>query len=265
MAIASGLALLSLATSALAAPPPTDPPEVRFERASKALEAEAYDAAILEFESLADRGFAHPDVSFDRGLAYARRSRTRDEQPGDLGRAAAGFEEALRLRPDDHEAEAALDAVRAEVTRQRARKAKDDLIVRPSLDRIVVGLASEETWSYAAIGASLLLALALLLRRKPNGPVHVAGSVLVPISVVALLALTPLALGARWLREHRRTGVIVLPEANLIDAEGRAINGASIPEASSVEVGDRHGDTILVRWGSTEGYASLASVRVLQD
>ena len=257
-----GLLVLAISTGARAA---GEPPQERFARAAKAIDAEAYDAAITDLESLADRGFVHPDVSFDRGLAYARRARTHDEQPGDLGGAAAAFEETVRLRPGDHEAEAALDAVRAEVTRRRSRLAKDDLIVRPSLDRLVVGLASEETWSFIAIGASVVLAIALILRRKPSGPIHVAGSVAAPIAVLTLLAMLPLALGARWLREHRRAGVIVVPEATLLDDQGRGMRGGAIPEATKVEVGDRRADTILVRWGSTEGHVPLASVRVLQE
>ena len=34
-----------------------------------------YAAAIDVFEALADRGFVHPDASYDRGLAYALRAR----------------------------------------------------------------------------------------------------------------------------------------------------------------------------------------------
>ncbi len=257
--------LLGGASRALAA----EPPEKVFERASAALQtAEAmhgadYGKVIALFESLADRGFVHPDVSFDRGLAYAKRAQTKDEEPGDLGRAAAAFEESRSLRPDDKETEAALDLVRAEVTKRRSRRAKDDIIVRPSLDRLVIGLATERTWSYLAIGASSLLALGLLLRRRATGPIHVAGSVLAPVAVIALLGLLPLSFGARWLREHRRPGVVVASEVTLLDDEGRGINAPSIPEAASVEVGDRRGENVFIRWGNAEGYAPATSVRVL--
>lgn len=256
---------LSFASSASAA----EAPEKTFQRASEALaSAEAshggdYGKVIAMYESLADRGFVHPDVSFDRGVAYAKRARTKDEAPGDLGRAAAAFEETLLLRPDDHEAEAALDVVRAEVTKRRSRRAKDDLIVRPSLDRLVIGLATEETWSLCAIGSSILLAIGLLMRRKPTGGVHVAGSVLAPLAGLLLVGFVPLSFGARWLREHRRPGVIVVSEASLVNDEGRAIDAPAIPEAASVEVGDRRGENVFVRWGATEGWVPLASVRVL--
>ena len=62
----------------------------------------------------------------------------------------------LLLRPDDHDADVALDRVRAEVTRRRARKSKDAIDVRPTLDRMLVELASEQTWGFCAIAASLL-------------------------------------------------------------------------------------------------------------
>jgi len=248
-----------------------DPPAKVFESASQSLASgqsqhgagAEYTHAITLLESLADRGFIHPDVSFDRGVAYAKRAQTKEEEPGDLGRAAAAFSETLLLRPDDREAEAALDTVRAEVTKRRSRRAKDDLIVRPSLDRLVIGLATEEVWSALAAVSSLLFAIGLLLRRRPTGLVHVAGSVLWPVALLALCVFAPLAFGARWLREHRRPGVIVASEATLLNEAGAPTNGPTIPEAAAVEVGDSHGDTIFVRWGTNDGYVPLASVRVL--
>ena len=40
-------------------------------------------------------------ASYDRGLAYAMRVRIGAEVPGDLGRAAQGFEEARELSRED--------------------------------------------------------------------------------------------------------------------------------------------------------------------
>src|SRR5206468_2792148 len=100
-------------------------PEALFKRGAAALGKGEYGAAIDAFESLADQGFEHPDASYDRGLAYVMRVHARAERPGDLGRAAAAFEETLLLRPADRDADLALDRVRAEVTRRRARKSKD--------------------------------------------------------------------------------------------------------------------------------------------
>lgn len=245
---------------------PAEPPEALFQKGTEALGRGAYGAAIDMFELLADRGFVHPDASYNRGLAYVTRVRDGADRPGDLGRAAAAFEEALRLRPGDADAERALDLVRAEITRRRARRAKDAVEVRPTLDRVVVGLASERTWAAAALFSSLLLALGMVLRRRPAGPAHVAGSVLAPTALVALLAFSPLTYAARHLRLTTRPGVVVVPEVRLVDESGRALPDAEqtlIPEGASVEVGRRSGGLAEVRWGATEGWVPLSSIRLL--
>ncbi len=256
-------AFLATATPARADDSPPAP-EALFQRAADALARGEHGAAVDGFEALADQGFVHPDASFDRGLAYVMRVRAKADKPGDLGRAAAGFEEALRLRPGDADADAALDLVRAEVTRRRSRRDKDVVDVRPTLDRMVVGLASEETWGFAAIAASLLLAVGLVLRRRPTGPLHVVGSVLWPVAAVALVALVPITWGARALRLGTRAGVIVVPEAAITDESGKPIGNAVAPEAAAVEVGDRRAGLVRVRWGSSEGFVPASSVRLIE-
>jgi hypothetical protein len=239
-----------------------DGPEDLFTRGAAALGHGEYGAAIDTFEALADQGFVHPDASYDRGLAYVMRYRAHAERPGDLGRAAAAFEEALLLRPGDADADAALDLVRAEITRKRARHSRDAIDVRPTLDRVVVGLAGEETWGFAALAASLALAVGLVLRPRA-GRAHIAGSILVPTAIVALLLLVPLAWGARSLRLSTRPGVVIATEVRLMDDAGHALGGDPVPEAASVEVGERRGALVHVRWGATEGWAPAADVRAL--
>lgn len=259
---ASVFALIALAS--IGASAQKEAPEAVFARAATALAKGEYGAAIDAYESLADTGFTHPDASYNRGVAYIARARAHADRPGDLGRAAAAFEETLLLRPSDADAERALDLVRAEVTRRRSRRAKDAVDVRPTLDRLVVGLASEEAWGAAAIAASFLLVLGLILRRRPAGPAHVAGSVLAPTALVALLALIPLTWKARDLRLTTRPGVIVAAEVYLTDETGRAKGGDPIPEAASVETSERLGSLIHVRWGATEGWVPAPTVRLLQ-
>lgn len=262
--IARLLALL-LALAALApgiARAGEQPPEETFKQGAEALKKGEYGAAIDTFEALADQGFLHPDASYDRGVAYVMRYRAGAERAGDLGRAAAAFEEALLLHPGDHDADVALDLVRAEVTRRRARHAKDAVDVRPTLDRVLVGLAGEETWGLFAFAASLLLAAGMVLRPRP-GRAHIAGSILVPTAAVALLVFIPLAWGARSLRLRTRPGVVVAAEVHLSDAEGRAAGGDPVPEAASVEVGERRGGLVHIRWGATEGWVPAADVRTL--
>lgn len=250
---------------AAGAQPEAATPEALFRQGSVALARGEFAAAIDTFEALADRGFVHPDASYNRGLAYVTRVRQKADRPGDLGRAAAAFEEALRLRPGDADADRALDAVRGEITRRRSRRAKDAVDVRPTLDRVIVGLASEQTWGAAALAASLLLAAGMVLRRRPAGPAHVAGSVLAPAALVALLALAPLTYAARQLRLTTRAGVIVVPEVYLADETGSALGKDPIPEGASVEVGRRSGGRAEVRWGASEGWIPASSVRLLAE
>jgi tetratricopeptide (TPR) repeat protein len=258
------VAALAACTAASAIARADDTPEELFQKGVAALDKGAYQEAIDDFESLSDRGFVHPDASYDRGLAYLGRVRAEAGKPGDLGRAAAAFEEAVRLRPDDDGAARELDVVRREVTRRRSRKGRDDGgDARPTVDRAVVGLLSETTWAALAIAASILVALGLVLRKAPRGAAHVAGSVIAPAAIAALIILTPLAVEARWLGANTRAGVVVAPEVGLLDARGAPLGGPPVPEAASVELGAREGTLVHARWGAREGWLPLASVRVM--
>lgn len=237
--------------------------ESLFREGTEALAKGEYAVAIERFEVLSDMGFVHPDASYDRGLAYVARLRAGADRPGDLGRAAAAFEETLRLRPDDIEADRALDLIRAEVTKRRSRRGKDATTVRPTLDRVVVGLASERTWSLLALVASLLFALGLFLRRSATKGVSIAGRVLAPTAFVLCMVFVPLTLGARSLRLTTRAAVIVATEVHLVDDTGTASGGDPIPEAQLVEAGEQRGNLVHVRWGATEGWVPTGSVRLL--
>lgn len=262
LGLAAGMALSMLA---IAGPARADTvsPEQRFSEGVEALEGGDYRTALFAFEALADRGYYHPDVSFNRGLAYVMRVSENAGRPGDLGRAAAAFEESLRMRPDDEATERALDLVRAEVTRRRSRSAKDAVEVRPTLDRMVIALATERSWGIAALIASLLLALGLILRTRPPGRLHVTGSVLAPTALLAVLILAPITWAAGELRRTKRAGVVVVSEVHLTDADGKSLGGPALPEAALVEVGDHHEANVHVRWGPTQGWVPVGSVQIL--
>jgi hypothetical protein len=219
--------------------------------------------ALRVLEASADKGQIHPDLSFNRGLAYTQRARGPGAEPGDLGRAAAGFEETLRLRPDDVEARQALDAVRAVVAKRRARLDQPDVIVRPSLDRALARLLSPNGWAALATLLSATLGLGLVLRSSSARARHVAGDLLVVASLFGLTAATPAAFFARWLATSRAEGVVVAPELTLVDRNGKAIAAPTVPEAARVELGPAMGDERLVRWGSYEGLAPRDAVRPL--
>jgi hypothetical protein len=265
-ALVSAVALASVVALGARLARADDTPTEIFATGAKALARGEYAVAIENFEALADQGFVHPDASYDRGLAYVMRYRAHAERPGDLGRAAAAFEEALLLRPGDNDADVALDLVRAEVTKKRARKSRDAVDVRPTLDRVVVSLADEQTWGFGALAASILLAVGLVLWARP-GRAHVVGSVLAPIAGVALLILAPLSWAARSLRLATRPGVVITSDVRLVDEQGKPIPGVGdeVPEAASVEVGERRDALVRVRWGAAEGWIPAVSVRLLGE
>lgn len=235
-----------------------------FEEGTTALSAGRYQDAIDHLKAYADLAPSHPDASFNRGLAYVTRVRAGAEQPGDLGRAAASFEEVLLMRPGDDDAAQALELVRGEVARRRSQRGKEVVRVSPTIDRIVVGWASERTWGIAAIVASCLLSLGLVLRRRSPGPLHVTGTLLVPLGLVAVLMLIPLYYGARQLRETTKQGVVVVRETSLSDEDGEPQAGEPIPEAARVEVSSHGGPRTKVRYGAREGWLPANTVRVLR-
>lgn len=238
------------------------PPDA-FDRGVAALASAHYDQAIAEFESLADRAPPHPDASCNRGLAYAGRVKSGAEHPGDLGRAAAAFEEALVLRPDDAEARHALELVRAEVARRRARSGQGVERATPSLDRALVGLATPRTWSLAAIVAGWVLALGLLLRRR-SGSAHLAGTLIVPTCAAALAALVPIALWSDHLDRNRRPGVLVVREASLTSEDGSRLAGDPIVEGALLELGEVQHDRVRVRYGAREGWIPIEAAQALR-
>jgi hypothetical protein len=260
-------------------PPPPDTPQTLFQKGVSALREGSVNEAIEIFEALADRGFVDPDASFDRSLSYLGRVRAGAEHPGDLGRAAAALEEALLLRPDDKEAESALDLVRAEVARRRARGgATAELESRPTLERAVIGIASERTWSFLAAFSSLLLTTGLMLRMiatsrdddlsketpaAREGTMHLASTIIIPLGSLCLVVFSLLAVGARQLRLTTRDGVVVTPEAHLVTEKGVLTSKGPIPEAARVEVGEQHGALVHVRWGAVEGWTQSDAVRRL--
>lgn len=253
--------VLTQAGVALAA---TETNEELFARAAAALEKDDTEAAVTALEALADRGFVHPDASFDRGVAYARRARSPHPQPGDLGRAAAGFEEARLLRPDDQAALAALEQVRGDVSRRRSHRGKDEIAVGDPPDRLLCELATPRTWAILALASSLVLSLGLWLRRRPHGPARVTGVLALPLGALGLALFAPAAWWSGVLEHDRGLGVVVATEVFLADDAGTRVDAPTVPEGSRLEVGEPGGEgRIRVRWGSYEGWAPVSSIRKL--
>ena len=256
------VACITASICARAADREFDTPD-HFTKGADALADGRYDEAIGHLEAYADRMPSHPDASFNRGLAYLTRVRNGAERSGDLGRAAAAFEEALVMRPDDVDVAHSLELVHGEVARRRARRGEDAVLARPSLDRVVVGLANEQSWGIAAVIGSLLLACGLVLR-KLAGSAHLAGVLMIPAGALVLAVTIPLYLGARYLRIERKPGVVVVREVHMTDESGAAMGLDPVPEAAKLELGERRGRLIHVRYGTVEGWIATDTVRVLR-
>jgi hypothetical protein len=242
-----------------------------FAAARAALQRGAYTEAIDTLELLADRGFVHPDASFNRAVAYVERARSSSAAPGDLGRAAAALSEVLLLRPDDEAADTALSRIRAEISRRHAREGTAPVMARASLGRAVSSLAEENTWALTALLGSLLLTVGLGLRRFVNRTsTNLAGAVGIGVGALLLVSGAGLAAAARHFRLTSAPAVIVADEARLLDESGKPLpqrrgsaDSVLIPEGASVYVLERRPALVRVEWGSSEGWLTPGQVRVL--
>jgi tetratricopeptide (TPR) repeat protein len=238
-----------------------------FQQGSTALSRGAYDEAIDDFELLADRGASHPDISFDRAMAYIGRASTAHQKDGDLGRAAAALEEVLLLRPGDDDAPGILERVREEIARRRARRGGTPVALHASLGWAVVGLASEDTWAVLAALGSLLttvgLALRSWLRRREA---RIAGLVTVSVGLATLVTFGLLASLSRYQRSEWEPAVVVVADARLLEENGSPVTGtdATVPEGAFLRIDQRRGQLARVRWNDRDGWIALSQLRFLQ-
>ena len=235
---------------------------------ARALEDGRPGDAISSFEALADRGVLDPAVSYDRGLAYAQRVRVGGEQPGDLGRAAQGFEEARELTSDaklEKDASRALQTVRAEVARRRKNAGESIDVDATGIGRTLVHLASEDAWFVLAAGSSLGLAAALFVfalakSRQARVGAAIGWATLAPLLVV-FAVMSHLA---RSDRLHLRQGVMITAGARPGDERGFPIRDSkTFPEAALVDILESRGDNLHVTWGSLDGWVPARVVRPL--
>jgi hypothetical protein len=238
-----------------------------FKSGLDALAAGRPSEAIAKLESLGDRGVVDPVLSYDRGLAYAARVRAGAEVPGDLGRAAHGFEEARDLSHDPHlaaDAATALEIVRSEVAHRRSR-AGDPVEIEHgfTLGRSIVDLLPENAWAAIAGLMTLVLTASFVARRLFQARrLKVAATTAGAISG-ALFALTALlAWAARDARLHLREGVVVTPNARLLDEQHVVLSSvAPIPEGVRIRILDESGGFSRIVVGGATG--SLPSSAVL--
>jgi hypothetical protein len=240
-----------------------------FASATRALHDGRPGEAIGALEALADRGVVDPVASYDRGLAYATRVHINAEQPGDLGRAAHGFEEARDLSRDPRvveDASRALRAVRGELARRRIRAGESvEVDAGRSLSRALASLLSEDTWAVLSAIASATFALGLLVRwigRRPR--VRIGGGVVAGVAAPVLALAIAMTLAARHDRWTLREAVVVTANARPTDDRGISLPGsAPFPEGARVEIVAERGGSTRVRSGTTDAWVSGAAMREL--
>jgi hypothetical protein len=225
--------------------------------------------AIAQLEALADRGVVDPVASYDRGLAYAARVRIGAELPGDLGRAAHGFEEARELSRDPRlieDATRALTVVRSEVARRRTRAGESvDVDAGRSLARAVARLAQEDTWAACAAIFSAALAAGLFVRWLSRATrARAGGGIVAGVAAPLLVVAVAMTLASRHDRAALREAVVVSAEARPTNDRGIAVpGGGRLPEGARVEVVDSRAAQTRVRFGATDVWLSTSALREL--
>jgi len=252
-----------------AAPAATENVDADFAHASEALAGGRAGDAIALFEALADRGVVDENVSFDRGLAYAERVRMGAEQPGDLGRAAHGFEEARSLAQSkalERDAVSALGAIRTEVARRRARSGTGtEVEPNPSVGELIVRLASEDAWAVAAALASLIAGIGLYVRAEATRRrMKISGSTAFAVAAPLCVAFALLAWTARENRLTMREAVVVNPNARPLDARGIALPNANpLPEGARLRTLNVSTGSTEIQWGALHAWVPSAAVRAI--
>lgn len=262
--------ILSTSATGIAAESLDVESQALFNQALTALKADAPSEAIAALEQVADRGVLHPEVSYDRAIAYIKRAHSQRAQSGDLGRAVAALEESLVLRPGDAEAEAMLAAAHAELSRERSRKGAQSLLERPPIGRALVRLLPENFWVVTALGASVFCTFGLLAAWLASSPRRrFVGKVVASIAGAVCLLASGLLHAAVQMRHELRTGIVIVPEARLRDAAGLPLpvtvtrDTVGIPEGARVDVSkvnDRHCEVL---WGETQAYVESSDLQLL--
>lgn len=265
LVVVAGLALGSSAFADESPRAKTADNNAEFQHAAAAIDRGAFGEAVDRLELLADRGFVHPDASYNRAIAYLGRARSPQRENGDLGRAAQALSETLALRSSDEQAETLLDAVRSEIGRKRARTGGANLVARPRLARAIAGLLPESVWGVLSALGSLSLAagIALRFRTKEHG---VPGALAIGIGALVLVFAGALGFSARHFRRTSAPAVVIVDEARLLDAsgrprEGRGAEGNVIPEGADVVLLERRAGLARIEWGSSEGWVVGGQVR----
>lgn len=265
------LAALLLAGSSLTSAPALadgESPETLFAAATDDLNAGRTDEAISRLESMADREVHNGAVSFNRGIAYAKRAASSSSRPGDLGQAACAFAEA-RVLTSDAALRKKIDAAESSAQRELGRKLAahgggSTLMEPPSpFGRQLVELLSETAWTVVSIVGSLLclVAFVLYLRKRTGSATHALAAAGIVMTALGALAATR----ARAYQATERDACVIAENATLFREPSFASRGEALREGAHLKItsGNAADAFVEVRWGSLTGYALPSALRRL--
>lgn len=262
-AVVSCVAILFGPTSALGA----KQVEPVIEKSAQQLQQGQIGEAITTLESAADEGLRHPELSFNRGLAYQRRAGTAQGRPGDLGQAAAAFAEVLAQRPEDAEAARGLEEVQLAVARRNSKgKSQEGAQVSAPLglvERALLSMAPPVLFWLSVFG-SLVLSLGLLLTMSSQENRRLSGTITSSVGALIFLSCAAFFFSRAWLFSGAQMAVVVAPQAPVLSAAGQREAGrAPLSESTLVYVETKERGLVRLVGVMEEDYLSLGQVRVV--
>lgn len=265
---ALAFAALALATTPAAAEGDEPTTDALFAAATADLNAGRVDEAISRFETMADRDVHDGAVSFNRGIAYARRASSAASKPGDLGQAACAFAEARALTSDaalGKKIVAAEASTQRELGRKLAAHGGGSTLMEPPapFGRQLVDLMPPLAWALVAGLGSLLCLVAFVLYLRKRG-----GSARHALAGTGFFLAGLASLAAYRAQSYRLTEVdacVITENATLFREASFASRGEALREGAHLKILSGHAEDafVEVRWGSLTGYALPTALRKL--
>ncbi len=215
-----------------------------------------YVTAAARYEALNEAGVDDADVHYNLGASYARQ--------GLHGRAIVELERAIRLRPSDAGARAALDASRAIVGRRHAEREGEAVVEAGApFGEALFSFLSEDALAIVVLVLEIALCLVLLaLFFVKHERARIGLGVAVPLLLVVLGATGLGLLSRRGAFAAGPTAVVVRDDAALREGPRDEANvRARALEGERAEVLSRDGEWARVRLGGgREGWVAAADV-----
>lgn len=236
------------------------------EKTAQLIDEEKFGAAIREAEAAADSDVVDADLSFNRGLAYLRRGQTTTAEPGDLAQAAAGFAEALQLRPNDAEAERGLEQARIVIAQDRSQKGTSPEASNLGiLERVLLALPPLALAIVAGLG-SLALCVGLILLASRHATRKTTGAI---TTLVGSLMMLPclLVFGLRQtLFDGSTVAVVIADSAEVVDESGKRIAGrAAYRKGTLLHLGPKQGGLAPLVGITSAGFVPIERLRFLES